>query len=108
MREGPRGISAAPVVLSLLKEYHQPLGVLIWARRCLEVTDHSHIVNMASEASVSSSEETVAKIEIASEMNEDPAVAEVIQDAAVAADTTAARIGWLRSLVSRFRFERVA
>jgi hypothetical protein len=41
-------------------------------------------------------------------MNEDPAVAEVLQDAAVAADTTAARIGWLRSLVSRFRFERAA
>jgi hypothetical protein len=72
------------------------------------VTDQSHIVNLATEASVTSSEETVAKIELASEMNDDPAVAEVLEDAAVAADSTATRVGWLRSLVNRFRFEPAA
>jgi hypothetical protein len=73
-----------------------------------EVKDQSHMMNMATEASLASSEETVTKIEIATEMNEDPAVAEVLEDAAEAADTTATRVGWLRSLVKRFRFERAA
>jgi hypothetical protein len=72
------------------------------------VTDQSHIVNIATEASLASSEETVAKIEMASEMNQDPGVAEVLEDAAVAADATATRVGWLRSLVRRFRFEQAA
>ena len=72
------------------------------------MTDQSHVMNMATEASLTSSEETVAKIEIATELNEDPAVAEVLEDAAVAADTTATRVGWLRSIVKRFRFERAA
>ena len=72
------------------------------------MTDQSHIVNLATEASVTSSEETVAKIELASEMNDDPAVAQVLEDAAVAADTTATRVGWLRSLMKRLRFEPAA
>ena len=72
------------------------------------MTDQSHIVNMATEASLTSSEETVAKIEMASGMNQDPGVAEVLEDAAVSADATATRVGWLRSLVRRFRFERAA
>ncbi len=53
------------------------------------MTDQSHIMNVAAEASLTSSEETVAKVELAVEMNEDPAVAEVLEDAAVAADSTA-------------------
>ena len=72
------------------------------------MTDQSHITMLAAEASVTSSEETVAKIELASEMNEDPAVAEVLEDAAVAADTTATRVGWLRSFVKRLGFESAA
>ena len=70
--------------------------------------DRSHIMNLAAEASVSSSEEAVAKIEMATEVNEDPAVAEVLEDAAVAADTTATRAGWLRALVKHLGFDRAA
>ena len=62
------------------------------------MTDQSHIMDVAAEASLTSSEETVAKVELAVEMNEDPAVAEVLEDAAIAAYATVSRVGWLRSL----------
>jgi hypothetical protein len=65
------------------------------------VSDQAHIVNVASDASLASSEETVDKVETAAEMNEDPALAEVLEDAAIAADATATRVGWLRSLLKR-------
>lgn len=65
------------------------------------MTDESEIVNVSAEASLRSSEETAAKVDRAEEMNEDPAVAEVLEDAAVAADTTVARVGWLRSHLKR-------
>ena len=72
------------------------------------MTDQSHIMDVAAEASLTSSEETVAKVEEAVEMNEDPAVAEVLEDAAIAADATAARVGWLRSHLKRLWPERAA
>jgi hypothetical protein len=72
------------------------------------VTEGSPIVNMGAEASLRSSEETAAKVELASELNEDPAVAQVLEDAAVAADTTVARVGWLRSYLKRLWPARVA
>ena len=61
------------------------------------MADQSQIMNVGAEASLTSSEETAAKVELAIEMNEEPAVAEVLEDAAIAADTTVARVGWLRS-----------
>ena len=70
--------------------------------------EQSHTMNLATEASLTSSEETAAKIEIAVEMNEDPAVAEVLEDAAIAADTTVTRVGWLGALLKRLRPEPAA
>lgn len=65
------------------------------------MSDESHTMDVAAEASLTSSEETAAKVELAVEMNEDPAVAEVLEDAAIAADATVARVGWLRSRLKR-------
>jgi hypothetical protein len=49
-------------------------------------------------------EDTVEAIEAAATKNEDPVVAEILDEAALAADTTSSRIGWLRSaLRARFR-----
>ena len=64
------------------------------------MADQSHITTVA-EAGLASSQETVAKVELAAEMNEDPAVADVLEEAAVAADSTASRVGWLRSALKR-------
>jgi hypothetical protein len=71
------------------------------------MADQSHITTVA-EAGLTSSQETVAKVELAAEMNEDPAVAEVLEEAAVAADSTATRVGWLRSALKRLWSEPAA
>ena len=65
------------------------------------MTDDIHKAELAIEASESSLIEAAAHIERAAEKNDDPAVAEELHDAAIAADTTAARVGWLRSTVSK-------
>ena len=65
------------------------------------MSDECNIMNVAAEAGLASSEETVAKVELAVEINEDPAVAEILEDAAIAADATMARVGWLRSRLKR-------
>ena len=65
------------------------------------MNDEAQIMSVGAEASLTSSEETAAKVELAVELNEDPAVAEVLEDAAIAADITVARVGWLRSHVKR-------
>ena len=45
--------------------------------------------------------ETAEAIEEAAKVNEDPEVAEVLDDAAVKADQAASRTGWLRRLIHR-------
>ncbi|MGZ8632111.1 MAG: hypothetical protein ACXWZF_14295 [Actinomycetota bacterium] len=51
--------------------------------------------------------ETAEAIEEASKVNDDPAVAEVLEDAAVKADQASTRVGWLRGLLHRrFGFGR--
>ena len=72
------------------------------------MTDQAHMLNVAAESSLSSSSETLSKIELAAEKNEDPEVATVLEDAAIAADTTKTRVGWLRSILKRLRREPVA
>lgn len=72
------------------------------------MTDQAHTLNLAAESSLSSSSETLSKIELAAEKNEDPEVAAVLEDAAIAADTTKTRVGWLRSILKRLRREPVA
>lgn len=56
---------------------------------------------LAMEASESSLREATAHIERAAEQNDDPAVAQELRNAAVAADTTTARVGWLRATLRR-------
>ena len=72
------------------------------------MTDQAHMLNVAAESSLSSSSETLSKIELAAEKNEDPEVGAVLEDAAIAADTTKTRVGWLRSILRRLRREPVA
>jgi hypothetical protein len=49
-------------------------------------------------------EDTVIAIEAAATQNQDPVVAEILDEAALAADTSSSRVGWLRSaLRARFR-----
>jgi len=54
-----------------------------------------------AEAAEAASEQTLDAIERAAERNEDPEVAEILDDAALAADTTLARVGWVRSFLHR-------
>jgi hypothetical protein len=43
----------------------------------------------------------VDAVEAAARVNRDPAVAEILQDASLKANTTASRAGWLRSWFAR-------
>lgn len=58
-------------------------------------------VDQVAEAAVGSAEATSDAIRQAADVNEDPAVAEVLQEAAVHAETTVGRVGWLRSFIRR-------
>ena len=56
---------------------------------------------LVADGATAASAETVDAIKRAEEENEDPAVAEVLEDASIAADTTLTRVGWVRSFVHR-------
>ena len=56
-----------------------------------------------AEAAHAASVETAEAIEEAAKVNEDPAVAEALDDAAVKADQASTRTGWLRRLLHRRR-----
>ena len=72
-----------------------------WAAKGVAMTDDIHKAELAIEASESSLLEAAAHIERAAEKNDDPAVAQELHDAALATDTTAARVGWLRATLTR-------
>jgi hypothetical protein len=59
------------------------------------------VTGLAADASLSASTEAAAAIERAAEKNEDPEVAVELQSAAIAADSTVGRVGWLRAMVHR-------
>ena len=63
--------------------------------------DDIHKAELAARASESSLIEAAEHIERAAEKNDDPAVASELHAAAIAADTTAVRVGWLRSTLAR-------
>ena len=65
------------------------------------MTDPADKAQTVADATLSASAKTAAHIEHAAEKNEDPEVAAALQDAAVAADTTVARVSWLRSVLNR-------
>jgi hypothetical protein len=56
---------------------------------------------LAADAAHASAERTVDAIDAAAAKNDDPDVADMLEDAALNADTTASRVGWLRQLVRR-------
>jgi hypothetical protein len=63
-----------------------------------EQVDHAEVVAQAAQASA---DDTAAAIDEAASINEDPAVARALDDAAMQADKTSSRVGWLRGFVSR-------
>ncbi len=65
------------------------------------MTDDIHKAELAVEASESSLRKATAHIERAAEKNEDPAVAKELHHAALEADSTTARVGWLRATLAR-------
>lgn len=54
-----------------------------------------------AEAAAAAAEETVDAIEVAAQENRDPVVAKALDDAALKADKTVSRVGWLRALLGR-------
>lgn len=63
-----------------------------------EETEHIPLVAGSAEAS---SVQAAAAIDHAAEKNEDPEVAEILDDAALAAQQTVSRVGWLRGTLNR-------
>jgi hypothetical protein len=54
-----------------------------------------------AEAATAAAEETAEAIDVAAQENRDPVVAKALDDAALKADKTVSRVGWLRSLLRR-------
>jgi len=63
--------------------------------------DHESAAPLVADAAASSSAETVEAIDRAIARNDDPAVGEILDDAALAADKTVSRVGWLRGFLHR-------
>lgn len=56
---------------------------------------------MVADAAAASADATAAAVDKAAEINENPEVAPILQDASLKANTTANRVGWLRSWFAR-------
>jgi hypothetical protein len=54
-----------------------------------------------ADAAAAAADETVEAIEAAAKENRDPVVGKALDDAAIKADKTVSRVGWLRALVRR-------
>jgi hypothetical protein len=68
---------------------------------------HESAAPSVADAAASSSAETVAAIDRAIAKNDDPVVGEILDDAALAADKTLSRVGWVRGFLHRL-FSRSA
>jgi hypothetical protein len=64
------------------------------------VSEHPPEHTVADAASAAA-DETVEAIDVAAQENRDPVVAKALDDAALKADKTVTRVGWLRSLLRR-------
>jgi hypothetical protein len=68
---------------------------------------HAHVItgdnpeHTVAEAAGAAADETVEAIDAAAQENRDPVVAKALDDAAMKADKTVSRVGWLRALVHR-------
>lgn len=67
----------------------------------MESDENAHKAEIGADAALAATEETAAAIQRASERNDDPIVAEALDEAATRADTAASRVGWLRGLIRR-------
>lgn len=56
---------------------------------------------LGAEAAQSAVEDTAEAIERAAEANDDPAVADALDDAAISADVATTRVSWLAGVVRR-------
>jgi hypothetical protein len=65
------------------------------------MTIEEHAEHTVADAAVTAADETVEAIDAAAQENRDPVVAKALDDAALKADKTASRVGWLRALVHR-------
>jgi hypothetical protein len=63
--------------------------------------DEEATTNVVAAAAEDAASETADAIQRAADKNTDPAVADALDEAAVHADKTVARVGWLRRTVSR-------
>jgi hypothetical protein len=68
--------------------YHRPVSE--------QVSEHT-----VADAASAAADETVEAIDAAAQENRDPVVAKALDDAALKADKTVTRVGWLRALVRR-------
>ena len=62
---------------------------------------------LVAEVAAASSVETAAAIDRPAEQNDDPEVGSMLEDAALNADATVSRTGWLRGCMNRM-FQRAA
>jgi hypothetical protein len=67
----------------------------------LMATRDADFGNLAADAASASAERTIQAIDDAAAKNDDPEVASILDAAAVSADTTATRVGWVRQLLRR-------
>ncbi len=65
------------------------------------MSERERQVEMMGSAAVAASAETADAIAEAAAENDDPVVGEMLDRAAVSADTTLSRVGWLRGALQR-------
>lgn len=63
--------------------------------------DDADMAALGADAAVAATEKAADAIERAAERNEDPIVAEALDEAATHADTAVSRTGWLRGVIRR-------
>jgi inorganic triphosphatase YgiF len=66
-----------------------------------DVVSEEQPEHTVAEAASAAAEETAEAIQVAAEENRDPVVARALDDAALKADKTVSRVGWLRALLRR-------
>jgi hypothetical protein len=64
-------------------------------------TPDEDVTESVVEAASASSERTAAAIEHAADVNDDPEVASILDDASTSAHATVSRVGWLRTTLRR-------
>jgi hypothetical protein len=66
-------------------------------------SSHDPVPTQIGDAAAASSAETAAAIDKAAAINDDPQVAQALDEAALAADTTVSRVSWIQRFLHRLR-----